>query len=329
MKKMRAIVYQDKGGVEVISIEERTLRAPEGSEVRVAVRAAGVNRADILQRRGFYPAPKGAPADIPGLEFAGEIESVGSDVIGFKVGDRVMGIAAGGGMAGLLLAHERELIPIPEGMSFEEAAGVPEVFLTAFDALFLQGGLRPGMDVLIHAAASGIGTAAVQLVKASAARAYGTLRSSSKLEALGDYGFDGLIVAKDGSFIEGMRAHLRSADLILDTVGAAYLIENIDALSMNGTLVTIGLLGGAKGELNLGKLLAKRAIVRGSVLRSRPLEEKALLTQRFIRECLPLFERGLLRPSIDRVFNMDEIKEAQKAMEANENIGKLIVRIAS
>lgn len=329
MRKMRAIVYQGKGDIDVIAIEDRSIRAPSGAEVRVAVSAAGVNRADILQRRGFYPAPPGAPADIPGLEFAGSVESVGPDVRAFQPGDRVMGIAAGGGMAGLLLAHERELMPIPEGMSVEEAAAIPEVFLTAFDALYLQGGLRPGMDVLIHAAASGIGTAAVQLVKAASARAFGTLRSASKLDALAPYDFDGLIVAKDGSFIEGMRAHLSSADLILDTVGAAYLKENIEALGSGGTLVTIGLLGGARGELNLGLVLAKRAAVRGSVLRSRPLEEKASLAQRFIRECLPLFERGVLKASVDRVFEMDEIKEAQLAMERNENIGKLIVRIGS
>lgn len=325
---MRAIVYQGTGGVEIISIEERSIRRPEGSEVRVAVKAAGLNRADILQRRGFYPAPPGAPADIPGLEFAGEIESVGSDVRDLRAGDKVMGISSGGSMAELILAHERELIPIPRGMSFEDAAAIPEVFLTAFDALFIQGALRPGMDVLIHAAASGIGTASVQLVKASSGRAFGTLRSESKIEALSGYGFDALIRARDGSFIEEMRTHLSSADLILDTVGAAYLKENIEALSSGGTLVTIGLLGGARGDLNLGQLLAKRASVRGSVLRSRPLEEKALLTQRFIRECLPLFERGVLRASVDRIYEMEGIKEAQAEMEANKNVGKLIVRIA-
>lgn len=328
MKTMRAIVYNGSGGVEIVSIEERTIREAEGAEVRVSVRAAGVNRADILQRRGFYPAPKGAPADIPGLEFAGEVESVGPDVQRFKVGDSVMGISAGGGMASLILAHERELIPIPSGMSFEDAAAIPEVFLTAFDALFIQGELRPGMDVLIHAAASGIGTAAVQLVRASSARAFGTLRSPEKIKALEGYGFDSLIVARDGSFIEALKAELGSADLILDTIGAAYLKENLEAIGRGGVIVTIGLLGGARGELNLGQLLAKRATIRGSVLRSRPLEEKALLAQRFIRECLPLFERGALKPSVDRVFEMSEIREAQLAMERNENIGKLIVRIA-
>ena len=324
--EVEAVVIRGKGGPEVLSLDVITIRDPGPSEVRVRVRAAGLNRADTLQRRGFYPAPKGAPADVPGLEFAGEVEAVGEGVFDVKVGDRVMGITAGGGMAQAIVVHERELVRIPEGLDFVQAAAIPEVFMTAFDALILQGGLGPGKAALLHAAASGIGTAGAQLAHAVGARAFGTLRSPEKLARLEGFGFEALVVAKEKRFEDELRAVLPGgADVILDTVGAAYLEQNLDVLAPRGVLVIIGMMGGTRAEVSLNTLLAKRATIRGSVLRSRPLEEKAALARAFEQQVLPLFESGRCRPVVDEVFPAKEIAAAHVAMEANRNVGKLVV----
>jgi NADPH:quinone reductase len=322
-----AVVIRGKGGPEVLGLETIQIRDPGPGEVRVRVHAAGLNRADTLQRRGFYPAPRGAPADVPGLEFAGEVEAVGEGVFELRSGDRVMGICAGGGMAGAIVAHERELVRIPERFDFVDAAAIPEVFMTAFDALFLQGGLRPGMSVLLHAAASGIGTAGAQLAKSIGARAYGTLRTAEKIARLEPFGFDGLVVAEEKTFEPTMRELAPGGvDVILDTVGAAYLDQNVNLLASGGVLVVIGMMGGTRAELNLGALLAKRACVRGSVLRSRPLEEKAALAQAFQRQAIPLFESGQLAPVVDEVFEAARIADAHRAMEENRNVGKIVIR---
>ncbi len=326
----RAVLIDGKGDVDVLRIGELEVREPGAGEILVEIAAAGLNRADLLQRRGFYPAPKGAPSNVPGLEYAGTVRTLGHGVTEFAVGDEVMGIVAGGGMASAIVVHAREALRVPAGMSLTDAAAIPEVVLTAYDALFLQGGLGPGDSVLLHAVGSGIGTAALQLARAVSARPIGTSRTRDKLERCKPFGLpdeDALLV-EDKRFAEAaLRCTAgRGVDLILDTVGAAYLAENVNALASRGTLVVIGLLAGANAELALGALLAKRARVIGSVLRTRPLEEKADLAQRFSHEILPLFERKALVPVVDSVLPMAEVREAHRRLEANDSFGKLVLQ---
>ncbi|MGD8861976.1 MAG: NAD(P)H-quinone oxidoreductase [Myxococcales bacterium] len=327
MVEARAVKITGKGGVEALSLGTLQVRDPGPGEVRVAVAAAGLNRADILQRRGFYPAPPGAPADVPGLEYAGTVEAVGDGVGERAVGDRVMGIAGGGGMSTHIVVHARETIAVPGNMDLSEAAAIPEVFLTAYDALFLQGDFGMGQTVLLHAVGSGIGTAAVQLVRAVGGRSLGTSRTGDKLERCEALGLDHGILVTDKRFADAVREATAGAgvDVALDTIGAAYLAENLKALSPRGRLVIIGLMGGATGEIPLGLVLQKRLRIQGTVLRSRPLEEKASLARRFEAEVLPLFERGLLKPVVDRVMPMKDIAAAHIRMEGNESFGKIVM----
>jgi NADPH2:quinone reductase len=321
----RCVRIREPGGPEVLELGTTEVRDPGPGEVRVAVAAAGLNRADTLQRRGFYPAPKGFPDDVPGLELAGRVEALGDGVQGFAVGDPVMAIIGGGGMATHAVVHSRELLPVPGELSLEQAAAIPEVFLTAFDALFAQGNLRMGETVLLHAVASGVGTAALQLAQTAGARVVGTSRSAAKLERCAELGLVHAIDTADGSFAEKAQ-ELGGAHLIVDTIGAKYLSENLKALALRGRIVVLGLMGGVKGEMPLGLLLKKRAQLVGSTLRARPLEEKAALAQRFIGEVLPLFFEGRLKPVIDDVLPMSEVGEAHARMERNETFGKLVLR---
>lgn len=324
--KSQIVQIQGAGGVEVLKISERVVASPGPGQLLIEVAAAGLNRADILQRRGFYPAPDGAPADVPGLEYAGKVVAVGDGVGGFGIGDRVMGIVGGGAMARHLIVHEREAIPIPASLSFEEAAAVPEVFMTAWDALFLQASAPPGAATLIHAVGSGVGTAALQLCVATGIRAVGTSRSAWKLDRCRELGLTHGVETGSGSFAEGVREVFPAgADVILDTVGAVYAAENLRALATKGRWVMIGLLGGARAELNLGALLALRAQLIGTVLRTRPLEEKALLARRFAAEVVPLFEEGRLAPVIDTILPMEDIAEAHHRLESNETFGKIVL----
>jgi NADPH:quinone reductase len=281
MVKARAVVIEGKGDVDVLRIGEIAVRPPGPGELLVEIAAAGLNRADVLQRRGFYPAPPGVPANVPGLEYAGTVVELGEGASDFAAGDRVMGIVAGGGMASHVVVHAREAIRVPDGMALTDAAAIPEVFLTAYDALFVQASLGMGMTVLLHSLGSGVGTAALQLARAVSARALGTSRTQDKLArcvSLGLAAGDGMLVGdKRFAGFVAERTEGRGVDVILDTVGAAYLSENVAALANRGTLVVIGLMGGSGAELQLGALLQKRARVVGSVLRSRPLEEKAAL----------------------------------------------------
>jgi len=328
MIEARAVCIEGKGDVDVLQLGTLQVRDAGPNEVRVKVAAAGLNRADILQRKGFYPAPPGAPADVPGLEYAGTVEQVGEGVREFSVGDAVMGITGGGAMATHLVAHAREAMRVPAGMPLTEAAAIPEVFLTAFDALFVQANLRPGQLALVHAIGSGVGTAALQLGRLTGAEVYGTSRSADKLLRCKQYDLEhGLVVSKN-EFASALteRSGGRAADVILDTIGAAYFAENIKALATGGRLVLVGMLGGANAEFPMGLLLAKRATVIGTVLRSRPLEEKAALTQSFARDMLNKFVSGALKPVIDTVMPMTEIREAHKRMESNTTFGKIILR---
>ncbi|MBK8407415.1 MAG: NAD(P)H-quinone oxidoreductase [Sandaracinaceae bacterium] len=322
----RAVRIREHGGPEVLEVGDIVVRDAGAGEIRVAVAAAGLNRADTLQRRGFYPAPPGVAADVPGLEFAGEVEQVGPGVTEWKLGDRVMGIVPGAGMATHVVTPAREALRVPASLSLSDAAAVPEAFLTAFDALFELGGLRQGELALIHSVASGVGTAAIQLCRAAGARSAGTSRTADKLARCQELGLDHALHSPDGRFAAELEKLAGGgADVILDTVGAAYLNENVRALALRGRLIVIGLLGGAKGEFPLGALLPKRARVEGSVLRSRAPEEKAALAQSFSKHILAGFDTGAYRPVIDATLPMADIAEAHARMDRNETFGKLVM----
>jgi NADPH2:quinone reductase len=328
MIEAKAVRIVGKGDAEALQLGNVSIAEPGPSELLVRVAAAGLNRADILQRKGFYPAPKGVIPDVPGLEYAGRVESVGERVLDFAPGDLVMGIVGGGAMSTHLVVHEREALRVPEGMPLEEAAAIPEVFLTAYDAVFVQAGLHMGEVLLVHAVGSGVGTAALQLGLAAGARVVGTSRTQDKLTRCRELGLTHGLCVKDKTFAKELVQMLDggAADVILDGVGAVYLGENISALATSGRLVVIGLLGGAAGELPLGALLAKRARVMGTVLRARALEEKASLARAFTREVLPLFAAGKLKPIVDTVMPMTEIRSAHQRMEQNDTFGKIVLK---
>jgi NADPH:quinone reductase len=324
---MRAVVITKPGGPDVLEIRDIARPEPVGEFILVRVHAAGLNRADLVQRTGRYPAPPGSPADVPGLEFAGHVEAVGPLVTHWKPGQRVMGIIGGGGQAEYVVVHEGMLVEIPNNMDYIQAAAIPEAFMTAHDALFTQGNLQMGERVLIHAAGSGVGTAAIQLSHAIRATVFGTARTPDKLErakALGlNVGLSGDSFAADIQNItkgEGV-------DLVLDFVGAAYMQQNLEALGMWGRLVFLATLGGAQAQVNLGLVMAKGILVRGCVLRSRTLEEKLAVTRRFATQVVPLFVRGQLRPIVEDVFPLQEIAQAHRAMATNRNFGKYIIQI--
>lgn len=326
MSNARAVWIREPGTPDVLELRVVPTRAPGWGEVEVTVAAAALNRADLLQRRGLYGPPAGIPAEIPGLEFAGAVARVGAGVTAFAPGDRVMGIVGGGAMCTSVVVHERELLRAPEGMSLTDAAAIPEAFITAYDAMVLQGALGPGENVLVHAAASGVGTAALQIARAVGASPLGTVRSPAKQERLRAMGFDA-IVAQDDRFADAVRARAtpHGADLCLDGVGGAYLPETLRAMAPRGRVVVIGTMGGATGELPLALLLRQRLTLIGTVLRARPLEEKAALAQRFARAMLPLFASGALRPVVDAVLPMGEIAAAHARMERNDSFGKIVL----
>jgi NADPH2:quinone reductase len=320
---MKAVVIARPGGPEVLELREvETPHAARG-EVRVRVRATAVNRADLLQRQGMYPAPPDAPADIPGLEFAGEVDEVGEGVAGVAVGDRVFGLCGGGGYAESLVVHGRCLAPIPDGLSFTEAAAVPEAFITAWDALVTQAGLGAGERVLIHAAGSGVGTAAVQLARAIGARSVGTARSAPKLERARALGLERGVVVQGSAFA----ALVGEVDVVLELVGGAYLVEDFACAAPRARIVLVGLLAGAKAELDLRVMLHKRLRVMGTVLRARPLEEKIAATQDFVRHVVPLLARGVVRPVVDRVLPLAAAAEAHARMASNDGFGKLVLQL--
>jgi len=326
MPQAKAIRIREPGGPEVLEMGEIDVPEPGPSEVLIEVAAAGLNRADCLQRRGFYPAPPGVPADVPGLEFAGVVESVGDAVTAWKPGDRVMGIVGGGSMATRVVTESAELMPVPKELSLEEAAAVPEVFLTAYDAIVLQGGLQAEQSVLLHAVASGVGTAGIQLASVIGATSIGTSRTADKLPRCTALGLNHAVLVEGSNFAEAvLEAAPKGIDVILDTIGAAYLTQNLKVIGKRGRIIVIGLMGGVKGELALGTLLAKRASIHGSVLRSRSPTEKADLTRSFTEQMLGHFATGELKPIIDEVLPMGDIQTAHERMDANETFGKLVL----
>ncbi len=321
-----AVRIREPGGPEVLEVvATHVVPDPGPGQVLIEVAASALNRADLLQRRGLYPAPPGSPPDVPGLEYAGTVAALGAGVTSVAVGDAVMGIVGGGGMARLVVAHEREVVPAPKGMSLTDAAAIPEAFMTAFDALFAQAELAAGERVLVHAVASGVGTAALQLAASAGARVAGTSRSPDKLARCAALAPFTPIEPEDGRFADAVKAAVGGADVVLDLVGAAYLSESLAAMAPRGRMIVVGLVGGLEAPLPLGVLLAKRLRVQGSVLRSRPLEEKAALAQRFAATVVPRFEAGALRPVVDDVLPMRDVAEAHARMERNATVGKLVL----
>lgn len=329
---MRAVVIAKPGGVEVLEIRDlETLPAPTGNCVRVRVRAAALNRADILQRKGFYPAPPGAPADIPGLEFVGEIDLLGPDVTSWKTGDRVFGICGGGAQSDFVSVPADHLARIPDNLTWSEAASVPEVFITAHDALFTRGQLRSGETMLVHAAGSGVGTAAIQLARATGARAFGTSRTANKLERAKEFGLNDWAVLGDdhSAWVKKVNEWTddRGVDVILDLVGAAYLEANLRALAKQGRMIFVGTTSGSQSTLDIGLVMSKRLTLHGTVLRSRRQEEKATAVHLFAKHVVPLLADGLVRPVIDRIYKLSEVREAHLRMESNQNFGKIVLEL--
>jgi putative PIG3 family NAD(P)H quinone oxidoreductase len=326
---MRAVVITAAGGPEVLQLREVPRPDPGERQILVAVAATAVNRADLLQRRGGYPAPAGWPSSIPGLEYAGTVEAVGAGVTRFGPGDRVMGIVGGGSYAEYVAVDEREAIPVPASLDFEQAAAVPEAFITAHDATIVQAGLTAGESLLIHAVGSGVGTAAIQLAKATGARTYGTSRSQWKLDRAREFGLDVAINTATHDFaavIEGDTA-ADGANVILDLVGGDYLAGNIRCVARHGRIIIVGLVAGATATLDMRALMAKRALIRGTVLRSRTPAEKAEVIHAFAEYALPKFETGALRPVVDRVLKLADAAEAHRLIEASDIYGKVVLAV--
>jgi putative PIG3 family NAD(P)H quinone oxidoreductase len=327
---MKAIVITGKGGPEVLQVRDVPTPEPLGDRVRIRVRACGLNRADLLQCRGLYPAPPGAPADIPGLEYAGEVDALGPDVTGtLKVGDAVFGIVAGGGQADYVVSHESLVVPIPDKLDFVQAAAVPEAFITAHDALITQGNLAGGQRVLVHAAGSGVGTAAIQVAHAMRCITLATSRTAAKLERAKPLGLDHAIDTSRENF--GTRARDLTGglgvDVLIDLLGGSALAGNLAALAPQGRLVLVGLLAGGSATLDLGVILRKRLTVVGTTLRARPLDQKIAATRRFGSAVVPWLARGFVVPVVDSVFAFEDVEAAQMRMESNEVFGKVILRL--
>ena len=325
---MRAVVLRSRGGPEVLAFEDVPDPEPGPDEVRVRIRATALNRADILQRMGGYADPRqGLTHEIPGLEFSGIVESIGSRVSMWKPGDRVMAIESGGAYAEKICTHERQLLRVPESIDLGDAAAIPEVFLTAWDALVLQGGLTSGRWALVHAGASGVGTAAIQIAKAIGARIAVTC-SKGKIDTCREIGADLAVERSPNAWLDDVqRAVPDGFDVVLDVVGGEEVERNLRAAATRGAIIQVGLMGGATTEVNVGLLLMKRISWVGTTLRARPLEEKISITRRFAREVLPLFEDGTLKPIIDTRFEFARIADAHALMESNANTGKIMIDV--
>jgi NADPH:quinone reductase len=310
---VRAVTIRER----VLSIEQLPDPAPGAGEVLVRVRAAGLNGADMMQRRGLYPAPPGSPAEIPGLELAGEVAGLGPRAERFELSDRVMAIVGGGAQAELCVVHERQLMPVPAQLDWPQAGGVPEVFTTAHDAIFTQAGLRPGERLLVHGGAGGVGIAAIQLGRLAGARVSATVRSEELRDSVAALG--ATVLAPAGFAEHG------PFDVILELVGAPNLDANMQALATGGRIAVIGVSAGAKGELNLLALMGKRARIHGSTLRARPLEEKAIAARRLEREVLPALESGAARVPVTETFPLEQAEAAYDRFAAGGKFGKVVL----
>jgi putative PIG3 family NAD(P)H quinone oxidoreductase len=325
---MRAIVITQPGGPQVLEVRAVPDAAAGPGEVLVRVAAAGVNRADLMQRMGHYPPPPGAP-EYPGLEASGTIEALGEGVDGWSVGDEVCALLSGGGYAELVAVPAGQVLPVPAGVSLVEAAALPEVACTVWSNVFLTAQLLPGEVLLVHGGSSGIGTMAIQLAKAAGARVAVTAGTAEKLERCAALGADVLVNYKERDFVEMVRSATdgHGADVVLDTIGAKYLGRNLDVLATNGRQVTIGLQGGARAELDLGLLLRKRAAVIGTSLRARPAAEKATIVAAVREHVWPLVADGAVRPIVHTTMPLAEASAAHELLEASTHVGKVLLTV--
>jgi len=326
---MRAVVLTEYGDPDVLTLTDIDDPEVGPEDVLVDVAATALNRADLLQRRGFYPEP--GPArdhEVPGMELAGRVAAVGGRVTRWSVGDEVMAIVSGGAYAEHVAVHERQLMAVPAGVAVADAAALPEVGITAHDALVVQGGLRSGGWALVHAGASGVGSMAIQIARAMGARVV-TTTSSAKVDAVRDLGADVVVDYRQDDFVAAVSDVTggHGVDTVLDVVGGDYLMRNVASIRIGGTIVQVGVMGGGKTEINLGLLLPKRAHLMGTVLRPRPLEEKVAASVRFAAEVVPAIESGAIRPVIDRRFALGDIADAHRYLETNANVGKVLIDI--
>jgi putative PIG3 family NAD(P)H quinone oxidoreductase len=324
---MRAVIYEGAGGPEVITIGEVPKPEVQKDHIRVRVHAAGLNRADLIQRRGHYPAPHGWPANIPGLEYAGEVEAIRPGVTRWKVGDRVMGLVGGGAQAEFVVVHQYEVLPIPRSLSYAEAAAIPEAFLTAYDALVTRARLQARERVLVHAVGSGVGSAATQIAKHLGGMVLGTSRSGDKIARALVYGLD---IGIDTSQMPFRDAVGEPVNVVLDVLGGPSFADNLAVLAPRGRLVLLGFLAGSQTEVDLSPILRKRLEVIGTVMRTRGLEERIPLVGEFAERMLPLFEAradqaGPLRPVLERTYPMTQLADAHRVLEGNATFGKIVV----
>jgi NADPH:quinone reductase len=327
---MRAIAIREAGGPEVLELRDVPQPVPGPRDVLVRVRATAVNRADLLQRAGRYPAPAGVPQDIPGLEYAGTVEATGAGVTRWRAGDRVMGLVGGGSYADYIVTHEDEAVAIPSLLSFTAAAAVPEAFITAHDALLTQMRLERGETLLIHAVGSGVGTAGLQLARALGARVIGTQRSGWKLERATALGLDAAIETGGSDFADPVLELTGSSGVngILDLVGGGYLAGNLRCIAVCGRIVIVGLVAGARHELDMRTLLSRRVTLVGTVLRSRSLAEKIAVARAFEAAVVPLLERGTIAPVVDTIFPLAEARRAHELVAENRNFGKVVLDLS-
>ena len=329
---MRAVVLTEFGEPEVLRITDVPVPLPAADEVLVRVHATALNRADLLQRRGFYPNPFPGAHDIPGMEFAGEVVAAASR---FKPGDHVMGIISGGAYAEYVVTPAAQAMRTPRGMSLADAAAIPEVFITAWDALVLQGGLKPGGTALVHAGASGVGTAAIQICRAMGARIIVTCSGArggvDKMQACRDLGASLVIDYTTQDFAKEVADYTqgKGVDVVLDVIGGDYTVRNVACLALKGRIIQVGTMAGPSKDFNVASLMGKRASIIGTVLRPRPKEEKIAVSQAFAEALLPDFDAGVLKPIIDKRFTLDQIVAAHQHMEANANVGKIVVTVAA
>ena len=323
---MRAVIASGTGGPEVLSVSEVEDPVPGPGEVLVRVAAAGLNRADLLQRQGFYPPPPGA-SDIIGLECSGTVAGLGEGVTGWAVGDQVCALLAGGGYASRVVVPAGQLMPVPDGVDLVSAAALPEVACTVWSNVFMIAGLRPGDAFLVHGGGGGIGTFAIQLAAASGARVFTTAGSAEKLERCRELGAEVAINYRDEDFVEVVRAETdgAGADVVLDNMGAKYLARNVDVLADEGRLVVIGMQGGTKAELDLGRLLSKRGAVIATALRSRPVEGKARICASVVEHVWPLVADGTIQPIVSAVLPLDDVAEAHRMIESGDAVGKVLL----
>ena len=325
---MRAVVLREHGGPEVLAVTDAPVPVAGPEEILVRVHATALNRADLLQRMGLYPNPFPSGPDIPGMEFAGTVESCGERVTAWKAGDTVMGIVSGGAYAEKLVIHERQAMATPPGMSLVDAAAIPEVFITAWDALVVQGGLTAGRWAMVHAGASGVGTAAIQICHAVGARVIVTC-SAGKVQACRELGADVVVDYGSQDFVAEAAAATggNGVDVILDVIGGEYVARNVASLAVKGRIIQVGVMDGKPQVFNVGMLLGKRATITGTVLRGRPTEEKIAISRRFAAEMLPLFSSGAMKPVVDSVYPIEDIRAAHEYMASNANVGKIVVTL--